>query len=553
MPGFAPYPRIAETIDEWDLSEAQTRRAGKIRWAATEKIHGAHLCVCVYARRIEVAKRRAVLDPNDAFFDYRRVIGRQLGRFRRLFTELASTRDVEAVLVYGELFGGHYPHPEVAPVEGVQPVQTGVHYAPDVELMAFDLALVGPAGEVELLPLSEALEHLARAEVAAVPVRHVGTLGEVLALPTTFPTGVPTALGLPTLIDNFAEGLVIRPYDEPGELGRVRYKRKPLAFAETVYHAARPWPRRVGHEPSALERTDELLAAMLTGNRIDSAVSKVGRPTSSVLRAELEREIERDVWEELERRHGEVLLGLSREDHALLSSIATDSIRDAVQDHLGTDKYLDRERYLVDLELAFIRGRLPEADTSSDEALITAAKQAELRLHKFKRKSGPPRVTAVLSILEGLAPATLLDVGSGRGAFLWPLLESFESLEVTAIDRLPHRVRDIEAVRAGGIERVRGMVADVTALPFSTDELEVVTILEVLEHLEDPAPAAKEVVRVAREFVVASVPSQPDDNPEHLRLFTEQTLTELFVAAGARRVQVSYVRSHMIAVVRCGS
>ena len=48
----------------------------------------------------------------------------------------------------------------------------------------------------------------------------------------------------------------------------------------------------------------------------------------------------------------------------------------------------------------------------------------------------------VLGLLRGLLGASLelaaprlLDVGSGRGAFLWPLLDAFPRLRVTAIDR----------------------------------------------------------------------------------------------------------------------
>lgn len=562
---FTPYPKVADAIDDWGLDEAELRACDRIRWVATEKVHGAHVCLVVSEERIEVAKRRRVLDDEDEFFDARRVLGDSLGGARRLFAELRAARGAEAVLIYGELFGGRYPHPDVAAVEGVHPIQSGVSYSPDVAFMAFDLGIVRASDEpsdepsdetVELLPFAACLEHLRRAELPVVPVVHVGTLREALALPTTFQTRVPAALGLPELPSNRAEGLVIRAYDEASPaIVRARLKRKHEAFAETAYHEAEPWPRSHArsHGSEALERAEGLVSAMLTDNRIDSAISKIGRPTTPRLEAEVAAEVERDVREELERGHGDVVLALGREDHALLWSVAADAIRDAVADHVRPAKYLDPARYRVELELAFIRGRLPEVDGGSAEALVTAAREAGLRLHKFKRKDGPPRVTSVLSILEGLAPRRVLDVGSGRGAFLWPLLDRFPALEVVAIDQLPHRVRDIEAVRRGGIDRVRGLLADVGALPFADDDFDVVTILEVLEHLEDPAPAAAEVVRAARSFVVASVPSKPDDNPEHLRLFTPSSLTALLMSAGARRVQIRHVRNHMLAIARCGS
>jgi len=85
----------------------------------------------------------------------------------------------------------------------------------------------------------------------------------------------------------------------------------------------------------------------------------------------------------------------------------------------------------------------------------------------------------------------------------------------------------------------------------------VVTILEVLEHLPDAAAGAREVLLVCERFVVASVPSKPDDNPEHLRLYTAEMLTELFTTAAADLgitvvVKCDYVPNHIVAVVRKG-
>jgi hypothetical protein len=50
--------------------------------------------------------------------------------------------------------------------------------------------------------------------------------------------------------------------------------------------------------------------------------------------------------------------------------------------------------------------------------------------------------------------------------------------------------------------------------------------------------------------VIASVPSKPDDNPEHVQLFTGETLKNLLMEAGAARVGIDYVLGHIIAVAR---
>jgi ubiquinone/menaquinone biosynthesis C-methylase UbiE len=201
------------------------------------------------------------------------------------------------------------------------------------------------------------------------------------------------------------------------------------------------------------------------------------------------------------------------------------------------------ERYFSELATAFVRGRLGNPSASIDAGLA-----AGLRLHKFKQNQDLARVRRVLSLLRRLAPATLLDIGSGRGTFLWPLLAGFPEVSVTAIDVLDQRIADLNAVRWGGIHRLQVFQMDVCELTFPDTSFDGVTILEVLEHLHSPELALRQALRVARRFVIASVPSTPDGNPEHRHLFTVDRLREMAVAGGCAQPKIEHVLNHRILI-----
>lgn len=226
---------------------------------------------------------------------------------------------------------------------------------------------------------------------------------------------------------------------------------------------------------------------------------------------------------------------------------------------------MEHETFFLRTAASFVRGRCiqgesieltdVQCESSLDELtndqlleIFRTGINAGIKLHKFKRTMGLARVRRAFGVLHSLSPEDLLDVGSGRGVFLWPLLDEFPLLPVTTVDQNKQRADDLEAVRLGGIDRLTAFQMDVTELTFDDNQFDVATMLEVLEHIPAAAQAVSQAVRVARRFVVLSVPSKADDNPEHIHLFDEPQIRKLFSEADVQRLTFDYVLNHMIVV-----
>lgn len=215
------------------------------------------------------------------------------------------------------------------------------------------------------------------------------------------------------------------------------------------------------------------------------------------------------------------------------------------------------------LAAAYVRGSLGDAagaaatpldSLSADQraALIALGKARGLRMQRFKRTKGPFHVQAVIAMLRGLEPSDLLDIGSGRGAFLWPLLDAMPALPVTATDPQARRVADIRRVAEGGVLTLSAAQAEATGLPFADRSFDLVTMLEVLERIPDTAAALRSVLRVARRFAIISAPARADETPEHAHQFSAAQLTELLRAHGAVRVHIEYVPGYTLALAKIG-
>ena len=75
----------------------------------------------------------------------------------------------------------------------------------------------------------------------------------------------------------------------------------------------------------------------------------------------------------------------------------------------------------------------PIDELTDDELVLLAeiGRNNDLKMYRFKEKESLPRVKKVIGFLKAFYPESLLDVGSGRGAFLFPFMRELPYVPVT--------------------------------------------------------------------------------------------------------------------------
>lgn len=246
-------------------------------WVALEKIHGAQMVVAIAGDELRLGKRKAWLAHDDPFFGWQLLRAPLIAAVQAAKARLGA----HTVALYGELHGGAYPHPDVPAVPGLAPVQTGIWYAPDLRYSVFDVLVAGGEDdEGEFLAHREVAELAAQIGLDSPPVLLSGPRSAVVLVPVRQPTRVPSALGLPELAGNFAEGVVLKPDARARPSTRVVYKQKIREFDEQRFGESEAWDPDQRLDLAALIAHGQRL---VNPPRIASAASKWGLGDRSLL------------------------------------------------------------------------------------------------------------------------------------------------------------------------------------------------------------------------------------------------------------------------------
>jgi SAM-dependent methyltransferase len=155
-----------------------------------------------------------------------------------------------------------------------------------------------------------------------------------------------------------------------------------------------------------------------------------------------------------------------------------------------------------------------------------------------------------LHAVLGTPTGTVVDVGVGEGFALERMFP-----EGTAAVALEYR-HDKALVASGRLPAVSVVRGDAGVLPFPDRSADLVTSIEVLEHLPTFEPAVAEMARICRGRLVVSVPWEPwfrlgnlgrgknvkrmGNDPEHVQFFTPGRLKR---ALGEHFAEVRVVKA----------
>lgn len=161
------------------------------------------------------------------------------------------------------------------------------------------------------------------------------------------------------------------------------------------------------------------------------------------------------------------------------------------------------------------------------------------------------RIVKVLGILKSICPKEILDVGFGRGRSLWPIAYRLQKTKFLCLEKSVKYVRLVNAVHNGGVKRVRAIRKGIEDFE-SKKRYEVITALEVMEHIPNVQEAMDNIIKLCDKYYIASVPSKPDNNPDHIHFFSEESFKKMIISSvqkhnrEIKKLSFEYVLNHMI-------
>ena len=331
---FKKYSSIENTFDKDFVEKIFLEGYDKHEFVVQEKVHGSNVCLVADGKSVSFGKRTGLIEAGEKFYDYEELLERYTPKATALFSIVKEAlSDIRTITVFGEMFGGRYPHPDVKNDSKISVIQKGVSYCPTHEFYAFDLYVTNEETG-HFLSVDEANGFFEKGGFFHAKTLFRGTLNECLKYPNLFQSLISGWLGFPPIEGNICEGIVIRPV-EPTYLrtgSRVLLKSKNERFAEKK--SVKKREPKLFVEPSYSKALNNLLPVTeqyVTENRLNNVVSKIGQISVPKDTGKLIGLFSKDILDDFLKEHSGNYAAIEKSEQKILNrhinSLATELIK----------------------------------------------------------------------------------------------------------------------------------------------------------------------------------------------------------------------------------
>lgn len=309
---FKSYKSIENSSRKDYLEKIIAQKRTNGIFVVQEKVHGANFSIWYDGIKMTCAKRSGFISSTDNFYEHVLVFENYREKVIELHQVLNKAKKITNITVFGELFGGIYPHLDVVENKDVPIVQQGIYYSPNIEFYAYDIL-----ADEQFISVQECNKLFEEIGFFYAKTLYFGNFDDCVKYTNLFSTTIPVELNLPEIDNNICEGVIIKSQGEEyfSSFQRVVLKNKNKKWGEKAR------AKKIKKQIDLSETANVLLAELvsfITPNRLRNVISKIG----SISKADFGKLIvglSKDAWNDFSKDNDKMFKKLEKREQKMLT------------------------------------------------------------------------------------------------------------------------------------------------------------------------------------------------------------------------------------------
>ncbi|MCK4744785.1 class I SAM-dependent methyltransferase [Candidatus Parcubacteria bacterium] len=114
-------------------------------------------------------------------------------------------------------------------------------------------------------------------------------------------------------------------------------------------------------------------------------------------------------------------------------------------------------------------------------------------------------IRQIVEIVQSLKISGILDAGCGEGLIIHNILRKIPKVKIDAFDISEQALENAKKI----LPNNNFFQGDITDIKLPSNDYDLIIALEILEHLENPEAALRELKRATKKYCLISVPWEP--------------------------------------------